>query len=436
MINKILTRLKGADRHSKEVLRGSSIAIIVKVLAGGSMFGMNLVIARQLGAAESGLFFLAYSIIFIAAAISRLGLDETFVRFMASHQATEDSAQINALFRSGIRWSLIASLIVATLFWLFADTLANHVFNLPTFADVIRVMSLGIPFMALFILYAKALQGIKRIPQSTIVFSVSAPLILLVLALLLGPQKTTTVGWLFVLASGLTWILGAFWWSKRSNKETTAARIDRSEILASCIPLLGIAILVQVTFWASQIILGVWASSTEIAIFNAAQRTAMLISLVLAAVNSIAAPKFAELYRLKQYDSLRQTSYHVTRLMITFALFPLALMLFFPQQVLQLFGPEFSAGATGMRILAVAQFINVATGSVSFLLSMTGHEKLLRRNVLISAILTIALGLGLIPGYGMTGAAIATATGIATNNLLGMWQVRRIHGFNTLAIWR
>jgi O-antigen/teichoic acid export membrane protein len=260
--------------------------------------------------------------------------------------------------------------------------------------------------------------------------------ILLALALLVDPQEPTTVGWLFVLACGLTWILGAIWWSKRPNTEATAARIDRGEILASCMPLLGIAILVQVTFWASQIILGVWASSSEIAIFNAAQRTAMLISLVLAAVNSIAAPKFAELYRLNQYDSLRRTSYHVTRLMISFALFPLALMLFFPQHVLQLFGPEFSAGATGMRILAVAQFINVATGSVSFLLSMTGHEKLLRRNVFISAVLTIALGLGLIPGYGLTGAAIATAVGIATNNLLGMWQVRRIHGFNTLAIWR
>jgi len=66
-------------------LRGSAVAFAVKLLAAGSLFAMNVVIARQLGADEAGLFFLAYTIGFIAAAASRLGLDNTHVRSIAAH---------------------------------------------------------------------------------------------------------------------------------------------------------------------------------------------------------------------------------------------------------------------------------------------------------------------------------------------------------------
>jgi O-antigen/teichoic acid export membrane protein len=71
-----------------------------------------------------------------------------------------------------------------------------------------------------------------------------------------------------------------------------------------------------------------------------------------------------------------------------------------------------------------------------FRLSMTGHERLLRNNVFLAAVTALALGFALIPPYGLTGAAIATASGIALQNLLCVLQVRRVLGFNTLAIWR
>ena len=89
-----------------------------------------------------------------------------------------------------------------------------------------------------------------------------------------------------------------------------------------------------------------------------------------------------------------------------------------------------------LRILAFGQLINVATGSVGYLLSMTGHERLLRNTVLIAAVVSLGGGLTLIPAFGLTGAALATATGLAVQNLLCVWQVRRVLGFNTLAIWR
>ncbi|MEA3274285.1 MAG: oligosaccharide flippase family protein, partial [Pseudomonadota bacterium] len=402
----------------------------------GSAFAMNVVIARQLGADEAGLFFLAYTIVFVAAAVSRLGLDNTFVRFIAAHQSANEWAEINGLYKTGVRWALFASLVVAACFWILAEPLAARVFTKPAFADVLRVMALAIPFLALFTLHASALQGIKRIPQSMIVLSVASPLAVVALAFAVRPEHAETAGWLVVAATALTLVLGGYWWKQIPDARGNAIRVGREKILASCLPLLGVVVLNQTVNWSSQIMLGAWATSADVALFNAAQRTAMLTSFVLVAVNSIAAPKFAAMFRMNQHDALRRTAKHATRLMIILALAPLALMLAFPDLILLLFGAEFTAGATSLQILAIGQFINVATGSVGFLLAMTGHERLLRNNVLAAATVALALGFGLIPSYGLVGAAIATAVGVATQNLLSAWQVRRVLGFNTLAVWR
>uniref|UniRef100_UPI003917263A polysaccharide biosynthesis C-terminal domain-containing protein n=1 Tax=Tamilnaduibacter salinus TaxID=1484056 RepID=UPI003917263A len=87
-------------------------------------------------------------------------------------------------------------------------------------------------------------------------------------------------------------------------------------------------------------------------------------------------------------------------------------------------------------VLAGGQFVNVVSGSVGYLLTMTGHERELRLNMLVGAITCLTLSLLLIPKYEILGGAIATSISIALQNLLGVFQVNRLLGFNTLAIWR
>ncbi|MEA3644191.1 MAG: hypothetical protein VBE63_30340, partial [Lamprobacter sp.] len=105
-----------------------------------------------------------------------------------------------------------------------------------------------------------------------------------------------------------------------------AVPVDQRVILAGCLPLLVAVTASQIVTWSSQLILGVWATAADVAVFNAAQRTALLISLVLVAVNSIAAPKFAALSRLGEQEALRKTALQATRLMLGLALIPFALV--------------------------------------------------------------------------------------------------------------
>ena len=191
VIRKVIDHLRNADTDLKEVMRGSTVAFSIKILAAGSAFAMNVVIARQLGADEAGLFFLAYTIVYIVAAVSRLGLDNTFVRFIAAHHASGEYIKIKGLYLTGIRWTFTAALLFTTLVWISADFVAVAVFHKPAFAHVMHIMSLAIPPVALFTLHANALQGVKRILQSTATLGI-ASLALLTLTILVGTQTATS----------------------------------------------------------------------------------------------------------------------------------------------------------------------------------------------------------------------------------------------------
>jgi O-antigen/teichoic acid export membrane protein len=154
------------------------------------------------------------------------------------------------------------------------------------------------------------------------------------------------------------------------------------------------------------------------------------------AVNLVVAPRFAAMHKQGDLDGVRRVALTSVRLMLLAAAPVVTLMVCFPHWLMWLFGDEFVAGAPLLRILAIGQFINVATGSVGYLLMMTGHEKDMRNSLLVVAPCSILLSLWLIPLYGAVGAAVATALAIAGQNLLAVFWVRRRLGFNTLAIWR
>ena len=97
-----------------------------------------------------------------------------------------------------------------------------------------------------------------------------------------------------------------------------------------------------------------------------------------------------------------------------------------------LFGQEYTQAAHLLQLLIIGQFVNVITGSVGFLLNMTGHEKDMRNVVFFSGPLALGLGLFLTPIYGTTGAAVATAFALASQNLLAVFMVKKRLGFNTL----
>ena len=113
--------------------------------------------------------------------------------------------------------------------------------------------------------------------------------------------------------------------------------------------------------------------------------------------------------------------------MIFFSSLPiLIILLAVPEFILGLFGNEFKTGASALIFLTIAQFINAFTGSVGYILQMTGYQKYYQNVIFLGTIINIVLNYILIPIWGIAGAAIASATSMFFWNLLFTLKVKKI----------
>lgn len=413
---------KVLDVHMQEVVRGASIVFTLKMIGAGLAFGFNVLLARMLGAEGAGIYFLALTIITIATVFGRMGLDITLMRFNAAGAVVRDWAAVKGSYRKGMVISLVASGGATLVVFTAAPLLANVAFSKPELTEPLRWMTLAIIPFALLTLQSYALQGLKHMLYSQLVQSVGIPAFsLLGLYLLARTWGVEGAVWAYTIAAALTMLLGFWLWRVATPQlRKVSGRFETRRLVRSSMPLLWVASMNLVILWIGNLALGIWGTNADVGVFGVASRTVLLMSFILIAINGIVAPKFGELYAQGNHRALGALTCNAARLGALLAAPILLLFVVAPEWVLGFFGPGFKGGAIVLTILAIGEFINVATGSVGYLLIMSGYEKLVRNNVVVAAILIAALNVILTPQYGIIGAASATAIGLAAMNLISV----------------
>ena len=147
MINRLLQKL---DPHMQEIVKGASLAFILKALGSGLAFGLNIAIARLLGAEGAGIYFLALSVTAIGSVIGRVGLDNALLRFVAIHSTHNEWNKLNGVYKLSMRIAIIASGLVTIVVFISSHWIASTLFDKPELSDPLRWMSLTIlPFSCL-----------------------------------------------------------------------------------------------------------------------------------------------------------------------------------------------------------------------------------------------------------------------------------------------
>jgi O-antigen/teichoic acid export membrane protein len=177
------------------------------------------------------------------------------------------------------------------------------------------------------------------------------------------------------------------------------------------------------------LLLGSYYNAQIVGVYSAASKVAMLASLPLMAMNAIIAPDVARLFARRDIEGLCRLTSTAT-LWVTCASFLMASFLWlFAEDVLGALGDEFTVGADILRIHIAGQLVNAAMGCVGFLMTMTGHERQASAIMAMAALLNVVANYLLIPVYGATGAAWATAGSIALWNIVMTIAVYRNLGF-------
>lgn len=401
-------------------------------------FLMTLVVANTTDVASAGVFFFAIALTQLGGVLLTLGSPNALLKVIGAdfgNSWNRINQTVSVLFR--------VVLTVAVLLLVTCLILPNQIATLLGMVEIAGLLPLIAVSMFCFALQqmlAAMLQGTQQAILASAVQNVIAQLtfitVLGVLMFFGFNQSGGSLFYIYFACVGSAMMFGAVLWFRTKGTSFDIKATFSPELKSSLSSLFITMLMSQCAMWAGQFATAKSLSSSDVAFFASAQRTATLASFVLIAVNVVVAPKFAQAFAKGNQQEVNKLSLLSSRLMIALAVPVLAFMIFFPEFLMGLFGEEYKVAAPLLQILAVGQFINVITGSVGYLLNMTGHEKDMRNVVLFSGPLAIVLAFGLTSQFGLTGAAYATAISVASQNLLAVWMVKKRLGFNTLNIFR
>lgn len=418
-------------------LLGVFRAFSVKVGGVGLNFLFSLMLARMLGAKGSGVYFLGVTIVNITATLARLGFDNAALKYAAVAFDDRDRSSMASLYRQSAGWLLASSLLLVLLLWFWGPYLPLGGSSEESFRAILPTMLIAVFPMTFLLVQGEFFKAIGQPGTATFVQTGAVPSVLVLGALWLfwtGEATTESFALLFAVACITGLVVASLYWLRcYPGTWLTPGHFDTRTIFRTGLPLLMVASMNMIMGWTDIVVLGIWSDAKTVGIYSIATRTATLTSLILLAVNSVTAPRFATLHasgRLAELDRLARRSAAA----MTLAALPVVLTLvFFPDWILHFFGYDFTEGANFLRLLSLGQFVNVAVGSVGYLLMMTGHERVMRNIVAVSAVLNLVGNLLLVPHFGGIGAACSTAGALALLNLTAFYFVLKKLNVNTLS---
>ena len=416
----------------KSILINTLFAALVKASSAFIAFFLTIAIARLLGASEAGFFLLAITILSFGSVFFRLGLDNAIIRLIGGSKGSFDSI---AAMSTSLIWSSLAAIAVTVFIYLVSAPLSTYIYTKPAFSPVLSIMVWALPFMVVFMLLGFGFQAFYRVIAATFFQNLGVSLLFLSLIGLIyfsgqaSNFSAVYMGYLYVTSSVIVCLLALIMWHRQIEGRWGRLSLKNTELWHSSSNLWAASTMSLIVQWSGVLIAGALISSSEVAFLSAAQRTAMLTSFVLMVVNMVVAPRYALLWKENKVTEIQRLAKWSTRGMIALVLPVISIMLIFPDFIMGLFGDEFVVAGNLLAIMAVGQFINVATGSVGYLLNMSGHERDFRRVTMFAGPLTIILSYLFIVQWGVLGAAIATAVGLSLQNIGALFMVRKRLGF-------
>ena len=424
---------------NRRLLSGGAWAFAGKVIT--VIFGLmvNVLLARLLTPEEMGAYFLTFSLVSVAAMIAQLGLSQTVVRLVAESIGTGQPGRAAAAIRIVFRFGAIGSLLMAGFLALgIGAWIARVVFDSAIMAGVILLASLWVVVMTCQNLLAESFRGFHDIRLATIfgglVTSVLSALLFGVLWVWQGRASLSQVIVLALVAGGTSALVAGVLLHRRVKplQGQDSSTLQGKDVLRIAWPLLVTNLLLFALTGSDLWILGAFRSHEEVAIYGAAKRLVLLVSMSLFIVNAVVPPLIAEMYAQGKKRELER-ALRITATIAGIPAFGVVLVfILFSGPILGLvYGDFYRAGSTVLMLLSFGQLINVWAGSCGLTLIMTGHQATLMWVTALCGFVAVCGSLLLVQRYGPVGVAGAAAFAMVLQNVLMLLAARKRTGLWT-----
>lgn len=384
-----------------------------------------------------GIVAVLHSFLMLATVFTVLGTQTSILRLIPEHMTKYSPTSAFKIYRK-TRWMVAGiSVITGTLLFFCSGFIGETIFSKPHLQVYFALAAVFITFKSLIILNQEAVRGLRLIrvyalmqllPQfSNLIILVSLTMFFLhqdnpVYAMFASLAFTALVG---------AWIMDRAF-KKRVTPEDTIQPMPARDILALSLPMLMSATMTFIIGQTGVIMLGIFRPEAEVGYYSVAVRLATLTSFILQAINSMAGPKFSELYHSGKIDELFYVAQKSAKL-IFWTTSPILLgFIILGKPILHLvFGAEFTVAYLPLLLLVLGQFVHSISGSTGLFMNMTGNQNVVRNILFIAAISNIGLNILLTPDYGIYGAATAAMVSIAGWNIATLLYIKLKFGKTT-----
>ncbi len=442
MIKIFLNRFNSLEGNTKELLSKSSQAFTLQVIGKFAAYLFTVVITRNLGASVWGSFTIAYALLRMIGMVGSLGINTSIIRFLSEYRIKNDRYKIKSVISKIILLQSVIGVILAGSIYIFSSFIAGTIFNNPSLASGIRIISFAVPLFILIQSMAGALRGMSLIKEQafvreTAIFLFAAIASFTYLTISRKEISPLFPHYLYAISTAITLIIALIIWfnkTKISITNFTEKNTNIKYILKASLPMLLSSSMLFLMAWIDTLMLGVMDSESNVGIYNITIKVSQIMFIPFTAISALAAPKIGEYYVKKDFLALKKFVRSVTNMTFFTGLPIFLLIMIFPNFILSFFGEGFSNGKFALYVLSIGVLFSISAGTVAIFLNMTNKQLIFQRIVVFATLINIVLNLVLIPRYSILGAAIANSFSLFLWNFISIYYIWRHYKINTFII--
>ena len=405
-------------------------------------FIYTVVIARMVSQEEVGVFYFGLGLVGLVIVFSDAGLSSALVRYVPYYLGKKDARSAQKAIALVISVCGILSVIFAAALYLFAGSIAAFFAN-PPLARVLPILAIYILVMQAYNILGNLLIAFKRVKEASIssnIQNLSKLVMTVVLIWALGPNSDAlTVAYAGSFAVTAIYL---FYEARKSlSGLADGGGIGWSQFLGMGREMLpfGLTMILVVFIWSiigytDRVLLGYMLevdANRQIAIYTLATGLAGLSGIFAGSVTAIFYPVVSELVGkedTKMVNKISQTAFK----WVLFSSLPVtAFLIAFGGHLLRAaYGAAYEPGYLALVLFAAGVFASLA-GSVQRT-ALAGMRMLKIELIVVSfaALLNILLNVLLIPLYGITGSALASAIALVAMTVLNQHYAHKLIGFS------
>lgn len=422
------------DGADKATGRQALFAFLIRVASAGIAYLSQAFLARWMGSFEYGIFVFAWVWVLILGGLTPLGFSTSVMRFIPEYRESGREERLRGILL-GAPLVAVGVSTMAVLAILGGLAAFGHMMQGYYLVPAV-LMAFCLPLYSLVDVQDGIARAYGWIDAALLPPYILRPLLILAAiagAYLLGFEAdAVTAAGAAVVACWLTGVVQAIYIHSRVRRQLAPGprSYEFGLWMRVSLPILLVSSFGMVMQNTDILVLSKYMQPDQVAIYFAALKTISLVAFVHFAVGTAVAKQFAALKTRDDTEGLRQTARRAVHWTFWPTLAGGAVILALGQPLLWLFGEEFVAGYPVMFMLALGLLAHASVGPAEFVLNMLGEQNRCAAVLFMAAALNLCLNFLLIPLYGLTGAAIATAGSSALAALLMAIIARRRLGLD------